>query len=489
MWTAMRTKRAAALVLLVAACQRDPRDPREAPAKAPPAPAPATAKAPTAPTAPVLAERGPLTWIHDDYPAAEAKARAAGLPIFVDDWAAWCHTCISMQETVLRDPALAPFADRFVWLALDTEKTSNAAIVARYPPEAWPTFFVLSPDGTLQSRHVGAASIVQLREMLLAGERGHLETKVAGNEVAAGDPMLDVRLGDRAAAAGDNAAAAAAFARALAAAPADWPRAPEVMTRMAVALNRAGDQAACGALWKQRDRLKPGATASAADFAAIVSECLEAAPPAERRAGRVALLEMVDDVLAAPHAALSADDRSDALRIQREMARSTGDEAAARRYAEAQREVLDAAVAAAPSAWMASTYNLGLLELYVYLGRGAEIVPLIEKNVAALPTEYDPPYRLASLLLELGRFDEGIAAAKKSLELVDGPRRGIVLRKLAALYHGKGDHVAELEAKEDALAALLALPPSRSRTTGERAAREALATHAAEHAAPAAPTK
>ena len=51
----------------------------------------------------------------------DAKARAARehKPIFVDAWAPWCHTCLSMRSFVLSDPSLRPFYDRFVWLALD----------------------------------------------------------------------------------------------------------------------------------------------------------------------------------------------------------------------------------------------------------------------------------------------------------------------------------------------------------------------------------
>src|SRR5690606_13966068 len=85
-----------------AGCKRDQR---------PPAAEAASAEA----TPP--AEAG-LPWIHDDYPAALARARAANQPLVIDMWAAWCHTCLAMKHGVLADPGLRPLADRFVWLAL-----------------------------------------------------------------------------------------------------------------------------------------------------------------------------------------------------------------------------------------------------------------------------------------------------------------------------------------------------------------------------------
>ena len=77
----------------------------------------------------------------------------------LDMWAPWCHTCLSMQEYVLSDPSLAPLAERFAFVALDTDREVNAAVVGRFPVASWPTFFVVSPeDEAVQARFVGAAS-------------------------------------------------------------------------------------------------------------------------------------------------------------------------------------------------------------------------------------------------------------------------------------------------------------------------------------------
>src|SRR5581483_11339209 len=69
-----------------------------------------------------------IHFIEDDYPRALAEARARGVPLFVDTWATWCHTCLSMRAFVFGDARLTPVADRYVWLSLDTEREENAAL-------------------------------------------------------------------------------------------------------------------------------------------------------------------------------------------------------------------------------------------------------------------------------------------------------------------------------------------------------------------------
>src|SRR5687767_6303047 len=97
-----------------------------------------------APSGPGSAKQG-LPWIVDDYDRALAEARARKVPLFVETWAPWCHSCRSMRAFVFTDPALAGQASRFVWLEIDTEKAKNAAVRKRLAVSALPTFFVLDP--------------------------------------------------------------------------------------------------------------------------------------------------------------------------------------------------------------------------------------------------------------------------------------------------------------------------------------------------------
>src|SRR2546426_1049803 len=49
----------------------------------------------------IAAAHGSLHFIEDDHSKALAAARADHKPLFVDLWATWCHSCLSMQRFVL----------------------------------------------------------------------------------------------------------------------------------------------------------------------------------------------------------------------------------------------------------------------------------------------------------------------------------------------------------------------------------------------------
>ncbi|MEZ5314084.1 MAG: thioredoxin family protein [Thermoanaerobaculia bacterium] len=113
------------------------------------------------------ASEGVLPWVENDYPKALAEARARNVPIFLEAWAPWCHSCRSMQAYVYTDRRLAPYARRFVWLSVDTENKVNAATIAKYPVGAWPSMYVIDPQTEKADfRWTGSATVEQLRNFL-----------------------------------------------------------------------------------------------------------------------------------------------------------------------------------------------------------------------------------------------------------------------------------------------------------------------------------
>lgn len=476
------------VVASLVGCRKQPSEEREAPADRPSASGPADGGAQGAVTGGTGAEAEPapprpqagavtIPWISDDYPAARARARAEKKPIFVDMWAPWCHTCLSMKQVVMVDPSLAPYLDRFIWLEIDTDRPKNAELLTRFAVDVWPTFYVVSPESqAVQGRHLGAASIAQLRELLDGGEAAHQDAMERSGALPKGSPAALMRAGDRAAAAGDSKRADREYEKALAAAPADWPRIPELLVKQIAARFRAGDYERCAELgMAEIERAARGRTASVTDFAYYADECAAAIDEAKARGLRDRLRAAVSAVASAPDSAMSIDDRSDALVRVRELSEALGDPARARAAAERQRALLDEATAAAPSAMGRMTYVWPRSEVYVYLDKGKELMPELEKLAAELPDQYDPPYRLAWVALKIGDLDRALSAARQSEKLIYGPRKARVLILLADIEKARGDVEAERAARKVVVDFYRSLPRGHRNEKAERAAREALA--------------
>jgi thioredoxin-like negative regulator of GroEL len=417
--------------------------------------------------------KGPLAWYHDEYEAALACARASNRPLFIDLWAPWCHTCLAMQHSVFVDPGIAPLADRFVWLAIDTDKAGNAALQVKFPPQVWPTFYVIAPhDESVQARYLGAASVTQLREFLDQGEKGFVDATQGVLDPSS--PLRLVRDGDRAVVAGDLDRAESAYKAALANAPAGWPRRPDVLVSLISALHRLQDWEGCVKLGME-EMNSTGSSASATDFVYHARVCAEGLggeqAQALQRAAIARLAALIDDA----SAPLSADDRSDAMYNLRELYLAMGETDAARALAERQRVFLDDAAANAPTPLAAMTYIWPRSEVYVYLGKAAELVPVLQKSMTDLPREYDPPYRLAWVYLKLGEHEKALEAADKALSLVYGPRKGQVQRLIASIHAARGDKDAERAARAQVVAIYESLPEGQKSEGAIAQAREDLA--------------
>lgn len=420
---------------------------------------------------------GPLRWFRDDYAAALACARAQGKPLFIDDWAPWCHTCLSMKHTVFIDPALAPYAERFVWLAVDTDKPDNAEVVGKFPPQVWPTFFVIAPaDESIQARYLGAASLAQFREFLDEGERAYRESQ--GDALPADSPLGKLRDGDRAVVAGDWSAAATAYADAVASARVDWPRRPAALVSLISAYYKAGDSERCAAL-AEVEHAATGNSVSAADFAYYAARCAErlaeqGADAARVRALREQLLAHLGQVADDAGAPLATDDRSEALRVMRELALALGDKTRADALAERQRALLDQAWQSAETPLEAMTFAWPAAEVYDYLGAGAELVPKLEKLEAELPSQYDPPYRLAWVQHRLGQHEQALAAAERARDKLYGPRKANALRLIADIHAARGEREAVVAARQAVVELYESLPEGQARPSALEDARAAL---------------
>jgi thioredoxin-like negative regulator of GroEL len=457
-----------ALLFALASCNKS--DPTRPAAKA----ATATKRASHSACSKAVLE-GSIAWIHDDYAAALTCAKAKSLPLVIDLWAPWCHTCLSMKTTVLGDTSFAAENAKFVFLALDTDRERNAPALTKFPVAAWPTYYVANSNETVLARFVGAASIPQFHAFLDTG------VQAARGALPAGHPAF-LLAAERALTIKDLQTADLQLTLAVTQAPNDWPRLPDALVSWIATKRKRQDIAGCLEI-AEGHADKMGNTASASDFLSYAVTCAEellkndAAPPQAARAKRLRENAVVRWrlLLADPNAPLSVDDRSDALIKLRETLVALNQPAAAKTVAEEQRTLLDDAAAKAPNPMAAMTYNAHRAEVYVYLGRPMDLVPALQKSAHDMPNEYDPAARLGWLYLKAGKLQEAATWTDKALTLVQGPRTARLLGQRAEIAKGQGDKVGEKQFRQRAVQVLEALPTSQVTPESIAQAKQALA--------------
>ncbi|WP_437806050.1 thioredoxin family protein [Sorangium sp. So ce1078] len=449
-----------ALVALVslaslASCAAEPSPPAAAPPAAAASP-PAAAASPPAPRPEPAAARPPLEFIRDDLPRAREKARAEGKALFVDAWAPWCHTCLSMKHYVLTDPSLRPFADRVMFADIDTDRPENAPFLERHEVTVWPTFFVLEPaDGEVVGLWRGAASVQELRELLR--EALHAMDSQAASALPPDDPNRLLVEAKRAHSAGDHAAAASAYQRALSRGGEAWPRRSEALLGLLSALRRK-DAAACAEVGRAHVGEVKGA-ALPADFASVLLSCAAALPDGKaQRAAREAAVARLQSIVESPPADSSADDRADAWGLLAEGLQALGDAAGARAANESKLAVLERAAKEAKAPEAAAAYDYGRAMAYLALSRGDEAVAMLKEREAQMPGSYEPPARLAQVLHAMGREAEALAAVERAIGRAYGPRRLRYLKLRAEIQQRLGQGAEQVATLREEVAGYEALP-------------------------------
>lgn len=450
------------LIVLALACSKPADTGRAGSAGAPTPPSPSVA--PSEAAAPVL--RHGLLWYDDAPEAALAAARAAGKPVLVELWAPWCHTCLSMQSFVLTSVKLGAVAERFVWLAINTERAENAAFLERLPVGVWPTLYVLSAErADVLGRWLGAASPAQLVRFLSESERaGELLREPARS---ANDPLALLAKGDEQATRARFADAAATYAQALKRAPEDWARRPEALVARMTALRKAEQTELCLELADTALR-QTGASASAVDFSSHALDCAERASAGGARSERVrrAVEKWLTPLCREGSPELTPDDQADACSKLADARTALLDKAGARDATLRRLEVLERATQGAPEA-VAVTYDWAFTDTLLALDRAEEALERSRQRERALPRDYNPPQHQARAYKALGRFDEGLAAIERALALAYGPRKVGFLTLKADLLIGAGRSAQARQVVEEQLAQYRALPTGQKQPAAE----------------------
>ena len=219
---------------------------------------------------------GAVHFIEDDYPQALAQAKKQHKPLFIDFSASWCHTCLSMQRTVMRDRGLKPVAAAAVWLAVDTELEKNKALVDKFPLDVWPTFLILDPaDESVISRWLGAASVPDFRGFVQEGVATYRTHRKPATPAAA-----EQRKGDEARLRGDLPGSAAAYAKAVALTRREDGQLPERLALYANALRKLHTPEAARTCVKLAldEMNQTGESAIVTDFIGFATSCAAKLP-------------------------------------------------------------------------------------------------------------------------------------------------------------------------------------------------------------------
>ena len=174
---------------------------------------------------------------------SNAEAKATGKPLFIDAWAPWCHTCLSMRSYVFTDDKVKALGGRFVWLAIDTEKAGNADFVARYPMQFWPPLWVVDAKPEQPAlKWLGSATAPEIASLLEDTATG-VTTGTGEGEAAAA-----LLRGEHASAAGKRDEAIREYKTALEKAPPKWAKRGRVDEVLVSELWAAKEDAPCTAL-------------------------------------------------------------------------------------------------------------------------------------------------------------------------------------------------------------------------------------------------
>ncbi len=403
---------------------------------------------------------GPLHFIEDDYPKALAQAKKQHQPLFVDFGASWCHTCLSMQRTVMRDPGLRPVAHAVVWLAIDTEAERNKPLVDKFPLDVWPTFLILNPeDETVIGRWLGAASVTDFRAFVEQGADAYKARRRPPTPAAA-----EQRKGDEARLRSDLPASAAAYARALQLSQLEDPQRPERLALYENSLRKLRTPEAARTCVKLAlDEMdQTGDSAIVTDFIGFASACAAglAKDDPEVRRLRVASIQRLSVLMARSDAPLSADDRSDAYATLIEMLDEAGRHSDAVTFARKRAAVLEEAAAKASDATQASTYDPHRTETWLYLHEPEKAEKLLAAREKEMPSDYNPPSRLARVLLEEHRLPEAEAAVDRALAKMTRGNRRIGILGLKAKILAAQDKPLQAVLREE-LEVMRSLPQSQ----------------------------
>ncbi len=377
----------------------------------------------------------PIVFVEDDFDAARTRAKNDGKLLFVDGWAPWCHTCLSMQREVLSQPDLGVMSEHYVFAAIDTDRDENAPFLGRFPMKAWPTFFVLDPvDLRIVASRGGSLSLVEMHRFLEMG--------VAARTAHGHDTELTKTLSEAHALFGskDFDHAADAYERASSVA---WSRRNEALLGAMRAFSSAKLDDRCRSFGLAHIADVDGSSAPG-DFLYYLRECGHRAPAPQSKEILDVVLTRLRGLSEHPPIGSSVDDQADVLDILSEAEGDAGDESEKRRAQQRRLTLLEKGAAEASSPEEARVHDYARMGAYLALGRGEEAVSMLRARTRELPDSYEAWARLGSTLHTLHREPDAKEAITRAIALAYGPRKLRYLALSAEIEMALGDREAQI---------------------------------------------
>jgi tetratricopeptide (TPR) repeat protein len=143
--------------------------------------------------------------------------------------------------------------------------------------------------------------------------------------------------------------------------------------------------------------------------------------------------------------------------------RDAKDEEAATRTATAWLEFLRRQIAQAPDAGARMGYEFHLALAAGFLHKPELALADVERSERELPEDYNPPRVLASLLQQMGQYDESLAASDRAFAKAYGPAKLRVYLTKARTLELKGDPAAARKLYAEAITYGRTLPEAMAR--------------------------
>lgn len=116
------------------------------------------------------------------YKEALEKAKTENKLVFIDCYTTWCGPCQTMAKNIFPQEKVGDyFNPRFISVKYDMEKGEGVELAKQFGLQAYPTFLIINPDGTLRHRLVGEYQADEFIELV---KEAFDDTKALGTLVS-----------------------------------------------------------------------------------------------------------------------------------------------------------------------------------------------------------------------------------------------------------------------------------------------------------------